>query len=496
MSGVLRFRPLLLLGAVLIPLCCWLLYYSVTAAFAWDEGFHVVTAQLIAQGKRPYLDFCFPQTPLNAYWNALWIRIFGENWHAIHVVAALESIAATLLTVQFLLTRFPEPGWRLPAALFAAASVAANNQVVQYGTIGQAYGLCLFLIVAAFRLTIASIERRNLLIPLLAGLAAGAAAGSSLLTAPVGPVLVLWMVFQRQASARWLRVGAFLAGVAAAWIPVMWLFAQSPRVVLFNLIHYHLLYRQVDWPDAVPHDIDVMLSSVNSGQALILVLLAAAGLLFVYFRSGWSAFEKSQFYLCAWLSLAISVHLATAHPTFERYFLFAVPFTTILAAAGIYAIASRVFAPDRPWVTVSLLMAVMLIGFGKKMYDNREDFSWHDLEKAAAEVEKVTPRDATLLADEQIYFLTRRVPPMGSENSDSHKLKLSPAELAALHIVPQDELVNQVKSGRFHTVEACDEDKIDELSLAKVYSKKSDLDECYVFSNAPASAPPASVVRR
>ena len=61
-------RRLLLCGFV-AGLFAILLVYSQTAAFAWDEGYHVLAAQLIARGKRPYLDFFFPQAPLNAYWS-------------------------------------------------------------------------------------------------------------------------------------------------------------------------------------------------------------------------------------------------------------------------------------------------------------------------------------------------------------------------------------------------------------------------------------------
>src|ERR1017187_8861981 len=49
------------------------LVYAETWAFTPDEGYHMLAAQLIASGRIPYIDFCFPQTPLNAYWNAAWI---------------------------------------------------------------------------------------------------------------------------------------------------------------------------------------------------------------------------------------------------------------------------------------------------------------------------------------------------------------------------------------------------------------------------------------
>src|SRR5271157_1024776 len=76
--------------------------YSQTLAFHWDEGFHILTAYLIHLGKRPYLDFFFPQTPLNAYWNAVWLGISGGSWRAVHAVAALTTVASVVLIAQYL----------------------------------------------------------------------------------------------------------------------------------------------------------------------------------------------------------------------------------------------------------------------------------------------------------------------------------------------------------------------------------------------------------
>src|SRR6516225_2517489 len=77
-----------------------LMLYAQTLAFTDDEGFHLLAAQLIKSGMRPYLDFCFPQTPLNAYWNAFWMAIFGESWRTAHALAAVETSAAVVLAAQ------------------------------------------------------------------------------------------------------------------------------------------------------------------------------------------------------------------------------------------------------------------------------------------------------------------------------------------------------------------------------------------------------------
>ena len=90
LSSTLRSRRgSLFLGILFFLYSLGLLIYSQTMAFVWDEGFHLLAAQLINKGKIPYVDFCFPQTLLNAYWNAAWMRLFGQTWRVTHIAAAL-----------------------------------------------------------------------------------------------------------------------------------------------------------------------------------------------------------------------------------------------------------------------------------------------------------------------------------------------------------------------------------------------------------------------
>jgi len=243
-----------------------LLGYSLTRAFAWDEGFHLVAAQLILAGKRPYLDFCFPQTPLNAYLTAGWMRLFGETWRAAHVLETLCVAAAAFLTADFVRARFPVPEWRWAGALAALVAVGMNAQVVIFGTIGQSYGLSLFLVVAAFRLAVVAVERKGASRAAAAGFMAGAAAGCSLLTAPVlgSGYLALSLQSRGQPLA---KIAAFLAGSGVAWLPIAWLYRQGPAQTLFNIVLYQLRYRH-KWNGAVRQDIGALSSWINSAQGL------------------------------------------------------------------------------------------------------------------------------------------------------------------------------------------------------------------------------------
>ncbi|MEO8026630.1 MAG: hypothetical protein ABI823_09150 [Bryobacteraceae bacterium] len=471
-------------------LCAWiaaigalLAAYGQTRAFAYDEGFHLLSAQLIAHGKLPYLDFFFPQAPWNAFWNAAWMSVFGESWRVTHAASAILTTAAVWLTADFVYVRADDQ-WRLTTAVTAAIAAGLNPLVLDFGTIAQAYGMCLFLAVASFRVSVVAVERRGLLLMTLAGFLSAAAACSSLLAAPVAPVLAIWTLWQNRAGNRLVKFIAFLAGALVAAAPLIWLYLQGPRRVWFNLVDYHLHYREVHWSGAWQQNLEVITSWMLSPAALTLGILAAAGVQFVCYRSGWPRGKRAELYLCLWLIAALALHLSRAAPTFERYYLLCVPFLAILAAFGLYSIASRLSRPSSQWRLAGVVVAVLTLSLARRLYDERTDTAWPDYEAIAKKVEEVTPPGAKLLAEEQIYFLTRRVPPSGMEHHDAHKLEtpIPGLSFAQLHILPQSQLDAMTRGGIFDTVEVCKDDgRIDELGLANLYRQRADISDCSIF---------------
>jgi hypothetical protein len=459
-----------------------LLYYSQTRAFSWDEGFHLLAAQLILAGKRPYLDFCFPQTPLNAYFTAGWMRLFGDTWRAVHVLSAVWVAAAAFLTADFVRSRFPVPGWRWAGALAALVAVGMNSQVVLFGTIGQSYGLCLFLIVAAYRLAVVAVERAGTSRAAAAGFMAGAAAASSLLTAPVAPILLVWLYLSNRAGNRWAKIAGFLGAGAVAWLPVAWLYRQGPAQTIFNVVLYQLKYRH-KWNGAARQDFTALSAWINSAQGLSLGLLAAAGLWFLVRQCGWERERRAEIYLSLWLAVGLSAELAVAHPTFERYFLVMVPFVVIPAIAGLYAVGVRLTGPGRPLHAAYFLIAILTLGLGRALFDDSESYAWPDTENIAHKVAEVTPRGATIWADELVYFLMRRPPPDGMEFSYAHEIEEMPAAQAAmLHILTASELRRRTAAGEYKTVAACyDTDNTDAAKVPDLYRQKDTVKDCTLY---------------
>jgi hypothetical protein len=472
----------LLLGVV-AALAAIILAYSQMQSFAWDEGFHLLAAQLIDRGQLPYVDYCFPQTPLNAFWVAFWMHVFSQSWRVAHVVAALETIGAIFLIGQFVLTRFPEVRWRMPGAIAAALFFGLSLIVVQYGTVAQAYGLCLLSVAMAFRLAVLAAGQKNPLSAAGAGLFAGIAAASSLLTAPIGAVMLVWLLVYSLPGKRVANAVALVVGEFVAFLPVLWLYIRFPQQTVFNILAYNMSYRQVDWPGNEKHNWEEITSWMSSPQALILMSLAMLGVVFVMRRSGWERARKAEYYLCAWIAPVEALYLCTPHPTFRRYFLFTVPFLSILAVVGLLGIARKMGAADRPWRPVLATALVFFLSFARSFYDDDWDsFGWSDMEEMAQKVKEVTPPGATLWADEQIFFLLKRPVPEGMETADSHKLLFPPAKAALFHVVPRPELYKNVKAGYYHTVATCgDEDLISELGLVKLYAHKEDIADCSVF---------------
>jgi hypothetical protein len=292
----------------------------------------------------------------------------------------------------------------------------------------------------------------------------------------------VWLAWQNRAGNRWAKFAVFAIAAVIPFAPEIWILVQSPAVTRFNVIDYHLLYRQVQWPGAISHDLGVMISWVDCGDALMLGALAIAALWFIHFQSDWTFSVRAEYYLCAALAIVLSAQILTAHPTFQRYFIFAVPFLAILASAGLYFGSSRLQNTDRRLWPVLAVAVVSLVDLSKVLHDRADNFEWSDIERIAAKIDQVTPANGAIFADEQIFFVTRRPPTPGMELADSHKLEMPPDLAAQRHILPSSVLERQVKAKRFDTIQTCgDDEQVEKWGYAKLYHEKAEIEDCTVY---------------
>jgi hypothetical protein len=262
---------------------------------------------------------------------------------------------------------------------------------------------------------------------------------------------------------------------------VLRLFVRSPRVVWFNLAEYHLRYRQVYWPHSLGHDVETLTAWIGEPQSLLMGMLAIFGVVYIARRSEWTGERRAEFYLCGWLVLGMSAELAFAHPTFPRYFCLLAPFAAILAVVGLYALGSRVLAPDRPFWPALILGVITAGGLAQNLHGHRDDSTWPEYEGLTQKLLSVTPPHQQMFTGEGVYFLAKRRPPRGMEFGYSHKLPLPFEELAEIHVASEGELQLEVAAGDFASAATCDSDTIGTYGLEQAFAKKEDLHNCTVY---------------
>jgi len=475
------------------PVALWTVIGILTAGLlsfgqvgAFSEGFHLLAAQLVKAGKRPYIDFFYQHSPLFLYVYAGWMRLFGESWRSVNVLSAALSAAAIALVAEFVYGRVRDPRWRQASGITAALLMGLNFLVIQWGTMVHPFPLCLLFSVAGFRLVIASVHQNGGAQPMAAGLCAGAAAAVSLLAAPVVPISMLWMAWYNETGKRLKKAAQFLGGAAVPFLPLLWLAVQAPRRVFFDVVGYHLFHRSagdtrlnIFW-----HDLRVLIAWLGSTQTLVLVLLAAVGLLFLTDRREWDAGRRAEFSLSFWLIVGLGIFLTTPHPTFLQYFVLLGPFLSILASVGVCAIGSRVGTLRQPAWFVVPVVGLFAMGLVTSAYQERRYLHsyWGQIEALAQEVDRVTPSDGLIFAQEAVYFVARRVPPPGLENSYAGDLQLPPVLAASLHVVPQQEIDEWLASGRLATVLiAADDPRVELLGLRRLYRQEKMFEGNYLF---------------
>jgi hypothetical protein len=395
-----------------------LVTYSQAVAYFGNEPFHLLAAQLINAGKKPYLDFFYQHTPLFIYLNAGWMRLFGETWRSAHVLSALLTGGCIVVVAEYVYSRLSETRWRAAISATSAALLGLNFYVVSYGTVGLPFGLCLLLTLISFRLTVAAVSRPGIWLPFLAGAPAGAAAASSLLTAPVLLVLVVWLArFDKTGEARRKCLG-FASGAVLPFLPLLWLGVLAPQQVFFDLVEYHLFHRVGSGGSMIRWNLREIFDFFGSIQGFSLTVLALTGLSSV--ARGQEQVRRSEYYLSAWLAVVLSAYLSLPRPTFSFYFVLVTPFLSILAALGIQVVGTLRWVSRRRALLMAALIVVYFIGFGWQIYKMRREIFFADhkaMEAIAREVNQVTPPNGWVFAFEQVYFEARRLPPPEMENA-------------------------------------------------------------------------------
>ena len=217
-----------------------LIGYLIVGRHWTDEGWYLNASLLVAQGKLPYLDFAFTQSPGLPYLYALPQLIFGPSlW-----IGRLTSLVFALGTGWLTLYAARRLGGEW-AAVWAFGFFALNLYTVHFLTVVLTYPAATFFLAAALACLVAPWPApwRVGAALVLAGLAVGVRFSAVF---AYGAILVYALWLLRRRPGQWISLLPGLAILGLVFGP-FWL--ADPVATRFNVLGYHV--DQASWPEIV-----------------------------------------------------------------------------------------------------------------------------------------------------------------------------------------------------------------------------------------------------
>lgn len=316
-----------------------------------DEGFYLMAARLVAEGKRVYDDFFFPQMPLVPRVYGAWFSLVGPGWGAARVMAGVWAAATGLVLVLEARRRTRSPAW----ALAALALYLGSGYVLGWFTVAKTYGLAAFLLVSG----VVAVQRPGPRAAFVGGLLLALAAGTRLYLLVALPCACLYLL--RDATTpreRRRRLAALAAGALAALVLLAPAIVRDFPAFYFGTVRFHSL-RQIDeggllgllqrkW--AVVTDVVLLQDKERTGNLQFLCLLALG------VASALSkATRRNDLASYVWIALLAASFLPD--PVYSQYFCLLVPFL-ILATLSLLGTVKR----PAHWTLVGAGLAFLAVG--------------------------------------------------------------------------------------------------------------------------------------
>jgi hypothetical protein len=308
----------LLLGAVFITVSHFRLIDG-------DEGFYLLAAKLVFQGKVLYSDFFYTQMPLIPFVYGSWLGLTGDTWNSARLLSAMFATALGCLLFWHV-TRVTRSCF---AGCLAALLFVSSTPVVVWFTVVKTYSLSALLLFGAY---VAAWECSSKWVLAVSGLLFALSVDGRLYLAGVAPVLLL-SIYSRRAAFPNLRVpfAWFFGGLACGASPnLYWIFRNFGNYY-FNNLGYHAIRSGAGLVGDSEQKIETLLQvtglkpSVEGYGLPFGLLLLLNAIYFVLHRKLPGPRVWPAMYIAAgmvWISV-----LPT--PAYQQYYCLAVPFLIV-----------------------------------------------------------------------------------------------------------------------------------------------------------------------
>jgi 4-amino-4-deoxy-L-arabinose transferase-like glycosyltransferase len=302
-----------------------------------DEGYYLLSSELVLGGKLPYHDFMYTQMPLLPYVYGVWTAVFGETWLAARLLSVLFAVAVGVLLFDVARRRF---GDRL--ALVGVTLYASSSLVIAWLPTVKTYAAAMFFLFAAFALVDRAEGKRTAWVA--GGFLIALAIGTRLIFAATLPAFIWAALRDAERGAKLRALGPLTAGLGLGLVPSLVFLALDPGRFVFDNLGYHAFRSSEGLVGDFRQKARVAENLLGIGtpdgaqpQFLLLLIFAAASVV-VARRLGRR--------LPLWLAIAALLGAASflPTPTYPQYFVTLVPFLVVGALELAAAVGARVEA--------------------------------------------------------------------------------------------------------------------------------------------------------
>ncbi len=224
----------------LVVMACVFLLMGFHRLVDGDEGFYLLSAKLVAEGKKPYLDFFYPQMPALLYIYAAWFYLAGASWLSARLFTVVLAFAIGVMLFLYGKKRSRNTA----LALLIVLLYTFSSFVFAWFVVAKTYAistLFLFGSVLLF-LSIYNANGLRLGVLFLSGLLFGLSADIRLMFLGLGPIFFIGVLLVPIPPLhKILSLVAFGLGVLVALSPNVYFILIDQSSFLFNNLGFHSL---------------------------------------------------------------------------------------------------------------------------------------------------------------------------------------------------------------------------------------------------------------
>lgn len=329
----------------------WFSIVATNRLIAKDEGFYVVAAQLVSEGRVPYLDFFYPQMPYLPYLYGSFLRLFGSNWEIARFVSVLLTAGCGVCLFRMVRSEFGRV-----SAYFGVLLFVSSIFVFPWFVTVQTYASSIFFLLASAALLESALERKKNSWICIAGLLFAVSVGIRLFFIGLLPLFIIRLL--RARAFGWQNCKQFLVGFGLGMLPCGILFAAAPNQFLFNNLGYHLIRSGGTFFESLSDKWKILQNLLGLRKSLqfsgyqILVLVLGSALAVFSFR------RVSSVVFISGLGAGLFLLHFLPSPNYNQYFCTVVPFFSI-AVASLFTCSPHQLMSKWPYA-VSILVVGLI----------------------------------------------------------------------------------------------------------------------------------------